>query len=545
MKKYLFFCLFISVCQAQIKNPNPKSAIPLRPKLVVGIVVDQMRWDFLYRYQDRYTPDGFKRLLREGFTCENTQIPYVQTVTAAGHACIYTGSVPALNGMMGNAWFSREINRQIYCVEDTTVKTVGSPSTAGEMSPRNLTVTTIADELRMANNFQGKTIGIAIKDRGAILPAGHSANAAYWYDGSVGNFITSTYYLPQVPDWVQKFNDSKMPDKLYARNWNTLFALNTYTQSSGDDKAYEGRMSGETASVFPHKLSGYTNTNYGEIASTPYGNTLTYEFAKAALDGEKLGQGTATDFLTVSFSSTDYVGHRFGPNSVETEDTYLRLDKDLGEFFKWLDTKIGKGQYLLFLTADHGVSHTPGFLQENKLPGGWLADLKKNLNTAVEEKFGIKGLILNETNNQIYLNYNLLKQAGKSLPEAKTFIIDFLQKQPGIAHAYDLQQPGNLPLPQLVREMVINGSNSKRGGDIGLILSSGFVAGEGKGLAATHGQWYPYDSHIPMVFMGWNIKHGQTHTPTYMTDIAATIAALLHIQMPSGCIGKPVKEITD
>ena len=534
----IFFFVNISIASFAQKEINN---VIDRPKLVVGIMVDQMRWDFLYRYYNRYSAKGFKRLLNEGFTCENTLIPYAQSVTACGHTCVYTGSVPAINGIIGNNWYSRESKKSIYCAEDSVAKTVGSSSTAGEMSPKNLEVTTITDELRLATNFKSKSIGIALKDRGAILPVGKSGNAAYWYDGSSGQWITSTYYMAALPDWVQKFNGLKMPDKYYGENWNTLYPTASYTQSTTDDKYYEGKLSGYEKPVFPHKLSGNINNNYNEISSTPFGNTLTAEMAKAAIENEKMGQRDVTDFLAVSFSSTDYVGHRFGPNSIETEDTYLRLDIDLATFFGYLDKTIGKGQYLLFLTADHGVMHSPGFSAENKLPGGLVSDIRKPLNSALEIKFGIKNAVLSEANYQIYLNYKLIEQSGKTLTEIKKFIIDYLKEIPGIANAFDLEQTSNQSLPQKIKDLVINGYHPKRSGDIQIILNSGYMFGEGKGLAATHGLVYPYDGHIPLVWMGWNIKKGKSNAPTFMTDIAPTIAAMLRVQMPSGNIGKVIE----
>jgi predicted AlkP superfamily pyrophosphatase or phosphodiesterase len=544
MKKIFF--LFFFLTSAVFSLAQNKTTSTEKPKLVIGMVVDQMRWDFLYRYSNRYTPNGFKRLLSEGFRCENTFIPYQQTVTACGHSSVYTGSVPAVNGIVGNSWYERETGKTMYCVQDTSVKTVGSTTLGvGEMSPKNLLVTTITDELRLATNFHNKTIGIALKDRGAILPAGHTANAAYWYDSNTGNWVTSTFYMNELPEWVKKFNERKLPEQYYKQNWNTLFALNTYTQSTADDKSYEGLMATAKSSTFPHNLTDYIGSNYGEIATTPYGNTMTFEMAKAALESEKLGQSGNTDFLALSFSSTDYVGHRFGPNSVETEDTYLRLDKDLADFFTYLDAKIGKGQYLFFITADHGVSHTPGFLQENKLPGGWITDIRKSFATAIEAQFGLKNVLLAEDNNQIYLNKNLVLQSGKSWTEVKNFVIDLCKKHPAIANAYDLELAGSAAVPLTIREMVINGFHPKRGGDIQLIMNSGYVFGGGRNLAATHGNWYPYDAHIPLIFMGWHVKSGKTHQNTYMSDIAPTIAALLNIQMPSGTVGKVITQITD
>ncbi|RYY18950.1 MAG: alkaline phosphatase family protein, partial [Chitinophagaceae bacterium] len=322
-----------------------------RPKLVVGIVVDQMRWDYLYRYYDRYSAGGFKRMLTQGFSCENAFIPYTPTYTAAGHTCVYTGSIPAINGIIGNSWYRRDLKRAWYCAEDSTVISVGSTSSAGKMSPRNMWTTTITDELRLATNFNSKSIGIALKDRGAILPAGHSANAAYWFDNSSGGWITSTYYMNELPDWVKKINDKKLPDQYLQKNWNTIYPINTYKQSTEDNKSYEAILPGED-NTFPHETASITTNKYETFRNTPYGNTFTFDLAKAAIDGEQLGQRGATDFLALSFSSTDYVGHAFGPNSIEVEDTYLRLDQELAAFYALLDAKLGKGQYLVFLTAD-------------------------------------------------------------------------------------------------------------------------------------------------------------------------------------------------
>jgi len=235
-----------------------------RPKLVVGLVVDQMRWDYLYRYYDRYTKGGFKRLINEGFSAENTMISYLPSYTACGHASVYTGSVPAINGIIGNNWYDPELQRDVYCTEDRSVKSVGTTTDAGEMSPRNMLTTTITDELRLATNFKSKVIGISMKDRGSILPAGHSANAAYWYDGANGNWITSTYYMQQLPSWVETYNNAKHQNKFYEKNWETLYPIDTYTQSTSDEKAYEGRFKGENNSSFPHKLTDAINKNYDQ-----------------------------------------------------------------------------------------------------------------------------------------------------------------------------------------------------------------------------------------------------------------------------------------
>lgn len=507
-----------------------------RPKLVVGIVVDQMRWDYLYRYSARYTNGGFKRLLSEGFSCENTLINYTPTITACGHTCVYTGSVPAVHGIIGNDWYSRDLKRNIYCAEDTTVNTVGSTSAAGKMSPRNMLVTTIGDELRLSNNFQSKVVGVAIKDRGSILPAGHSATAAYWYDGSTGNWITSTYYMNELPSWAKEYNAEKWPAKYLARPWTTLYPMSSYTQSTSDTKLYEGK-----ATTFPHDLSA---TAFRSIAGTPYGNTMTLEFAKKAMDAYQLGKGEVTDMLAISLSSTDYVGHQYGPNSVEAEDVYLRLDKDLEEFFKYLDKAVGKGHYTFFITADHGVAHVPGFMEENKLPGKAWHDEKMlvNLNQIVKDRFGVENAILAEDNFQLSLDHDAIYKSGKPEKEIRELIVSSLLKMPAIANAFSLNDLMSASLPEPMRSMIANGYNMKRSGDIQYVLLPGYI--ESGPTGTTHGVWNPYDAHIPLVWMGWGIRQGHSNRTVGMTDITPTLAALLHIQMPSGNVGKVIEEIT-
>lgn len=512
-----------------------------RPKLVVGVMVDQMRWDYFYRYYDRYGENGFKRLLREGFSCEQTLIPYAQTVTAAGHASVYTGSVPAINGIMGNEWYERSKGRTVYCVEDPTVKTLGGSNNAPPMSPRNLWSSTISDEIRLATNFRSKVIGIAIKDRGGILPAGHSANAAYWYDATSGNWVTSTYYVPELPAWARAFNQRKMVDSLYKLGWNTLYPVSTYVQSDKDDVPYEGRLANNQPPVFPRDLSGFIGKNYGAIAATPQGNTLTLEFAKSALLAESLGRDAFTDVLAISLSSPDYIGHAFGPNSIEVEDNYLRLDRELGAFFDFLDKQVGKGQWLFFLTADHAVAHTPGFLEANKIPAKSVAFPLAAMNIALKEKFGAPGLIEASDNYQVYLNRKRIDSLRIGFEVVESFLIDYLNADPDVLVAFSNKNINAANMPAVVRERFQQGFNAKRAGDVQVILRPAYFYGGRTGT--THGTWYPYDAHIPLVWMGWGVKPGKLQREVYMTDIAPTIGALLHVQQPNGSIGKVIAEL--
>jgi predicted AlkP superfamily pyrophosphatase or phosphodiesterase len=537
---------FFSSSFSQTKVATATNNIIARPKLVVGIVVDQMRWDFLYRFYDRYAANGgFKRFLNQGYSCENALIPFTPTLTACGHTAIYTGSVPAIHGITGNAWYDKLLKTTVYCTEDRTVQGVGATGQVGEMSPRNMLVTTICDEQRLATNFRSKVIGVAFKDRGGILPAGHSANAAYWYDGASGNWISSTYYMTELPAWVKDFNAKKLADQYFSRNWSLLYPANTYIQSSTDEKLYESKPLGADSKGFPYNLEKFIGKNYGAIASTPYGNTLTAEMAKAAIEAEKLGADNLTDILALSFSSTDYVGHSFGPNSIEIEDTYLRLDKDLGDFFNYLDTKVGKGQYLVFLSADHGVAHVPGFLKENKIPAGTVGSsvIMNRFNPQLKQKFGGDALIVSMYNYQVHLNHPVIDSLNLNEAEIKRWIIDSLSKMEEISRVVDLAQLGNLPLNSKIKDMIANGYFPKRNGDIQIVFKPQWIDGGSTGT--THGSWSPYDAHIPLLWYGWHIKPGKTNREVYMTDIAPTLAALLRIQMPSGSVGKVIEEIVE
>ena len=513
-----------------------------RPKLVVGIVIDQMRWDYLYRYYDRYDNNGgFKRMLNQGFTCENTLIPYAPTVTACGHSAIYSGAVPAVSGIPGNFWWDRDQMRSVYCTEDKTVNTVGSNSALGKMSPRNMLVTTVCDELRLATNFKSKVVGISIKDRGGILPAGHSANAAYWYDNTIGGWITSTYYMNELPKWVTDFNAQKSVDKYYQQGWNLLYPANTYVQSTADEKSYEAKPFGAR---FPYDLKNFAGKDYTKIVSTPMGNTLTSEFAKATITGEQLGADNITDFLAVSFSSPDYIGHSFGPNSIESEDGFLRLDKELGSLLDFLDKKVGKDQYTVFLSADHGVAHTPEFLQENKLPGGrvFMNDVTNLLNKTLAEKYKINRIVVSDENYQLHLNHPAIDSAKMDKEELVEWIVDYISAEPGVDRAFALEDLNEVPLNGTIRKMLNNGYYHKRSGDIQLILKPNYIDAWSN-TGTTHGLWNPYDTHIPLLWYGWGIKQGKTNRETYMTDIAPTIAAMLHIQMPNGSIGQVISEV--
>jgi len=534
MKKILFTLFAIVAC---ISGAN---AQPARPKLVVGLVVDQMRWDYLYRFSNRYCDGGIKRLLGEGFSCENTFIPHIPSVTAIGHTCIYTGTVPSIHGIAGNYFYKD--GKKTYCLNDNTVKPVGFDDKGGQVSPRNLMVTTIGDELRAATNNRSKVISVSLKDRAAILPGGRNPNAAYWHDINSGRFVTSSYYMDKLPQWVDDFNKAKRADKYLSGKWETLYPIDTYTESTADETVYEkGIVDGEKA-VLPLDLKPLAKKHgHGILCSTPFGNDLVFDMARAAIEGEELGNRGETDMLAISCSSTDLIGHQVGVRAIEVEDTYLRLDKAIADFLSYLDSKVGRGNYLVFLSADHGAMDNPQYLLDNRIDAGvWNErQAKKDIEAALKVKFpNVSGLVKAVMNYQVFFDTDLIDSLGLDYDAVKEVAVKTLKRNKKVLYACDMDKASVESIPEKVKMRIINGYNRERSGGVQIITKPGFDDGGMKGT--THGMWNPYDTHIPLVFMGWGIEHGTTTKECYMTDIAPTIAALLHIQMPSGCVGEPI-----
>lgn len=539
IKVISFLSMALLGCGTASAQQSNAAAIE-RPKLVVGIVVDQMRWDYLYRYQKRYTDGGFKRLLGEGFSCENTMIPYVPSVTAIGHTCTYTGSVPSIHGIAGNNFVKD--GKKVYCTDDDSIKPVGTTSGAALMSPRNLWVSTIGDEMKIASNGRAKVVGVALKDRASILPAGHNPNGAFWFDDQTGCFITSSYYMDRLPKWVEAFNDKRLPEQYLSQKWNTLYPKNTYTESTTDENEYENGIREGVKATLPLNLPElYKKYGYGIIRNTPFGNSLTLDMAKAAIDGEQLGADDETDLLAVSCSSTDYIGHQVGTHAIETEDTYLRLDKAIADFLTYLDSKVGKGNYLVFLSADHGAMNNAAFLQDRRIPAGsWDASATaKKLNHVLAKEYPEAGDIVKTVMNyQVFFNRDVIKSKQLDFDNIKQTVVNVLKEDPSVLYACDMAKASTESIPEEVKSRIINGYNRERSGDVVIILKPNFYAHGMKGT--DHGAWNSYDTHIPLVFMGWGIKHGATTKQTFMTDIAPTIAAMLHVQAPNGCVGKAI-----
>lgn len=515
-----------------------------RPKLVVGIVIDQMRYDYIYRFWDKFSANGFKRLVNEGFFCKNANYNYVPTYTAPGHAAIYTGTTPAVNGIIANDWFDSKTGKNMYCVTDGNVSGVGSNAEEGKRSPENLLTTTITDELRLATNKRSKVISVSLKDRSSILPGGHMANAAYWFEGNSGNFISSTYYLNELPKWVQDFNTRQLAKKYLSEDWKTILPIDEYVESVKDDYAFETKFSGEEKPVFPHKLADLMGKNGGLalIRSSPFGNSLLKDFAVETMSNENLGKSGSTDFIAISFSSTDYVGHAFGPNSIELEDTYIRLDKEISELLDFVDAHVGRKNALVFLTADHGAAAIPAYSMELKVPAGYVNEtkitdtLKKYLTATYGAPF-----VLEYVNQQVYLDHKAIEAKKLKLEDVQNTVARFLQSLPDVMETLTAAELNETTYTYGSKSLMQKGFNAKRSGDVLVNYLPSY--GGYKATGTSHGAPFPYDTHVPLIFYGWNIAAGSTVAPVVIPDISATLAMLLSIQFPSGCTGKPIEEI--
>ncbi len=546
-KKQLFFCfsVLLSLTVKAQKNPVKSNEFE-RPKLVVGIVVDQMRYDYISRFWNGYSEGGFKRLVKEGFNFKNNHYNYAPTSTGPGHASVYTGTTPASHGIIGNDWYDKEIGASVYCAADNTYASVGTASAAGQMSPKQLLTTTISDQLKLHTQSRSKVIAIALKDRGAVLPGGHTADAAYWFHGKEeGSWISSTFYMETLPSWVTQFN-SKVPQQ-YKKPWDLLKSEKAYTQSGSDKNNYEGAYRGETAAVFPHDLVSLWEANgaYDILKATAYGNSLTADFALAALKGENLGKGVDTDFLAISFSSTDYVGHQFGVNSREIEDTYYRLDLDLERLLKALDAQVGPGNYSLFLTADHAAVQVPSYLKDLKIPSGYFDSkvFMEKLNAYVADQFGSEDLIENISNYQVFLNRGLVAQLDIDLKGMQEDLAQFILQDSAVERTYTAHQMWGGEYTKGIPYILQNGYNPKRSGDVLFVLKPAVISYSRTG--STHGSPQIYDTHTPLLFYGKGFKRGASYERSEIPDIAPTLAAMLGIAFPNGTTGKPLTQVLE
>lgn len=534
MKKGFLFFLLILIIDVHAQQ---------RPKLVVGIVVDQMKMEYLFRFSDDFSQNGFNRLMNKGYTFQNMHFNYMPTYTGPGHASIYTGATPSTHGIVGNEWFSRTLGKERYCTDDASVKTIGDGTQKeGEMSPKNLLSTTITDELRLATNFKGKVIGVSLKDRGAILPAGHFANWAFWYS-KTGAFISSTFYGSTLPDWVTEFNQEKRYMPYIVKGWNLLKPATTYNESMEDNNPYEGKLYNSVAPVFPYNLKDmYDKNDAGVIRLTPFGNDLLAEFAMKSVEKEGLGKDDITDFLTVSFSSTDYVGHILGPRSIELQDTYLRLDETIANFLVYLDKVVGKDNYLLFLTADHAGAENVNFLKDSKYNVDSVPpkDIRKGLKEFSLATYG-EDLLLNYSNFNLFFNREIIKKKGLELFNVKQAFKDYLMTQERVKRVYSEEEILASTGSDYYLNCIANGYDLTQNGDLVILDKPGYV--EYHGTGTTHGTPYSYDTHVPLIFYGRHIKHGESHERKQITQIAPTLSQILKIPFPNGTDASVLLEV--
>jgi predicted AlkP superfamily pyrophosphatase or phosphodiesterase len=546
MKRYLSGALTLLVlygCQ-----PVKKEQKVNKPKLVVGIVIDQLRHDYFERYADNFGEDGFKRLISDGFYNHNTHYNYIPTFTGPGHASVYTGTTPATHGIIANNWYDKNIRTSVYCAEDTSVQTIGSTSDAGLMSPHRMLSSTITDELGLATNFKSKVVGISIKDRGSILPAGHNPTGSYWYDKSNGHFVSSSYYgNEELPSWLQEFNSRNLADEYLNKSWKLSMPLEDYTQSTADDMPYEMKVRGKEQPVFPYNLKALRaeNGNFGLLPNTAFGNTILADLAIATMEGEAMGQDDITDFLALSFSSTDYIGHGFGPRSVEVQDTYIKLDNEFARLFKYLDEKVGKGNYLIFVTSDHGCAEVPEYLQANKIPADHYDGKAyvQNMSNALNQKYGEGEWIEDFSNEQYFLNHDLISEKKVDLDAMRKFMVNEALKLEGVAEAYSASDMQSTEFTEHKAAALQMGYNFKRSGDVLLILEPGWFYQTRS--ATTHGTGYAYDTHVPLIWYGSGIKSGRSYKRQNIDDIAVTLAHILGTNLPNGATGEPIEEILE
>ena len=537
MKRILliFICLPIITLPQSYLNFKNKNSNESKSKIVVGIVVDQMRYDYIYRFWDDFGGNGFKKLVQQGYFCRNANFSYMPTFTGPGHASIFTGTTPSTHGIIANNWYDKKAKKSVYCAGDGEMHTVCNceeeqkdvGSEEGKMSPHHMLTTTIGDELQLFNS-ENKVIGISLKDRGAILSAGHSADAAYWMN-SDGDWITSSFYMDNLPKWLVNYQQER----------NALY----YLQGSWD-------VNGS----FNYNLDSLFATKGGSaIKSTPYGNTILKDLAKEIIKEEKMGQTNSTDFLTISFSSTDYIGHQHGPHSDEIKDTYIKLDKDIADLLTTLENKVGYDNILLFLTADHGVVSEPSELLKRKIPAGYYnkSQIIQEINTYLKKKFNWPNkdveynYILNFSNNQIFLNHDLINEnLHVNIEQVRKSCSNFLLNYDWVKNSFTSDQLHENEYQNPPHSLVQKGFNQKRSGDVIINPQSGWLGFSWRQGGTSHGSCFSYDTHVPLIFWGGQINHGRTDRNVYIRDIAPTICSLLNIASPNGCSGNTILEIT-
>jgi len=532
------------------------------------IAVDQFRYDYLERFQDLFGPNGFQRLQKEGASWTQSNYDHFPTYTAPGHATMMTGAYPAESGIIGNEWPDRTTGKRVTSVSDDQVKLLGGGPTETGSSPYRLMSSTVGDELRLATNDRSKVIGISIKDRAAILPAGRHANAAYWFSNVTGNMVSSTYYFAQLPAWVTNFNNARPADKFFGAKWDRLLGEAEYLKRAGADSPPWEVVSQSTGdkNTFPHIITGGATKPgpvfYNALDFSPFSNDLLVQFAQQAIINENLGQDDDTDVLTLSFSADDYVGHRFGPYSQEAMDITLRVDRQIATLLDFVQTKVGLSNTLVAMTADHGVSPIPEHAAALGLGGGRVKweDIIGTIRAALTARYNTQNKSPDPTldyiykddtsgmlrdvfvNGAIYLNYAALKRDGVPADEVEQEIGRAALTIPGIARYFTRSQlqRGAVSFTDPIERRVLHGFYPSRSGDVILLADPYKYLAET--ITATHGSPYAYDTNVPTIIMGAEINPGRYYEPAAPSDIAPTLAAIIGITPPSGCVGRVLVE---
>ncbi|BDD02029.1 alkaline phosphatase PafA [Persicobacter psychrovividus] len=530
-------------CQTKLK----------RPKLVIGIVVDQMRYDYLTRFYDHYQDEGgFKYLINNGINFTDMHYNYAPTTTGPGHATIWSGASPAFSGIANNHFYLREEGRKVYCVNDEQVNTIGQNNGSGKKSPHRMLVSNLGDELKLSNNHQSKVISVSLKDRSAILPAGYMADGAYWYDGGTGNFVSSSFYMDELPKWVKDYNRLKRSDELLKQPWELLLPSSAYSVSLSDDNPYEGTFYEEQKPTFPHDLPTISKkmrkdgrSAYYMLMHTPHGNTLVSEMAKQAIISEQMGKHDFTDLLAISYSSTDKIGHQFAPASMEIQDTYLRLDRELGGLLKFVDQEVGMQDVLIFLTADHAGAQNAMYMVDKKFHNAkyvQTGEMVSHLQQKLTAKYGEGKWVLDMEGEQIYLNRKLINEKGLELNAVQNYASQLILTQPSVQDAVSLNSLQSSSYENHYKELLANGAHPTRSGDVFIIFHTGVILGKGK-TGTSHSMTYNYDTHVPLLMMGFGLPKGvEISDKTRITQIAPTISNKMKISAPS-CAFSPVLPI--
>ncbi|MDQ3100165.1 MAG: alkaline phosphatase family protein [Bacteroidota bacterium] len=546
-------CAFLlhtfSSLTAQIaeQDEQPHWADP--PKLVVGIIVDQMRTDLIYRYWNNFGENGFKRLIRDGAFLRDAHFDYSPTYTGPGHASIYTGTTPAFHGIVGNDMFLRSTGGGLYCAADARMSGIGCEGATGQRSPVNLMSTTIADELERRTAGRSKTIGVSMKDRSAIMPIGRTGDAAYWFAGGTGgHFVTSSWYRDTLPKWLTEFNAEDRAD-LYLKNvWDLKLPSANYQQVLADDNEFEKPIPGAASPTLPIDLKPLTANGTGVLLWTPWGNTITTDVALAALKGEAMGSDGITDLLAISYSSTDMLAHYTGIRSLELEDMYIRLDQEIERLLKELDGSVGAGECLLFLTADHGAGDEPEYLRSLKGSASNFDQrtLEPRIDSTLNANFGKDKWVIAITNEQVFLNDQAISAKGLEPARVQRLVADILLKHPLVAYALTASDLVSQVYCEGPQRSIQRGFMPQRSGDVCMALRPGVldeadVYEVGKGSA--HGSVWNYDTHVPIIFLGHGIQSGEVLRRISITDIAPTVSLIVGMTMPDASIGKVITEV--